>query len=92
MGTKPRERSVSPSSAQSLTRLHFRIQVNHLSTALVSLLLLPIMTKTAKTYGTASRLAIVSSEMHYMAKITPTLMAAPAIFEAMASKEYSTNR
>jgi hypothetical protein len=68
------------------------MQVNHLSTALVSLLLLPIMTKTAKTYGTASRLAIVSSEMHYMAKITSTLMAAPAIFETLASKEYSTKR
>jgi retinol dehydrogenase-12 len=69
-----------------------RLQVNHLSTALVSLLLLPIMIKTAKIHGTSPRLELVSSEMHYIANIAPTLLSAPAILEKMSSKEHCTSR
>lgn len=39
-------------------------QVNHLSTALLSLLLLPPLKATAAKYGKPSRLTIISLEMH----------------------------
>jgi retinol dehydrogenase-12 len=66
--------------------------VNHLSTALVPLLLLPLMIKTAKTHGTSPCLELVSSEMHYMANITPAIMNAPAMIKKMSSKEHCTSR
>lgn len=40
------------------------LQVNHLSTALLSLLLLPILLKTAEEYGHPTRLIVTSSEVH----------------------------
>ncbi|PWY81750.1 dehydrogenase [Aspergillus sclerotioniger CBS 115572] len=41
------------------------VQVNHLGTALLSLLLLEPLQRTAKTTGTPSRLTIVTSEVHF---------------------------
>ncbi|PYH95596.1 dehydrogenase [Aspergillus ellipticus CBS 707.79] len=41
------------------------VQVNHLGTSLLSLLLLGPLQKTAKLTGTPSRLTIVTSEMHF---------------------------
>jgi len=40
------------------------LQVNHLSTALLSLLVLPVLRKTAKDLGRPSRLTFTSSEVH----------------------------
>ena len=45
------------------------LQVNHLGTALLSLLLLPRMVETSKESRSTSRLVIVSSEVHYWASI-----------------------
>ncbi|KAI9038171.1 dehydrogenase [Aspergillus affinis] len=44
------------------------VQINHLGTALLSLLLLTPMQKTARTQGTPSRLTIVTSEVHFWSK------------------------
>lgn len=43
-------------------------QVNHLGTALLSLLLLPTLQKTTKARETPSRLTIVTSEVHFWSK------------------------
>ncbi|KAF8549693.1 NAD(P)-binding protein [Imleria badia] len=43
------------------------LQVNHLGTALLSLLLLPRLVDTGKKFGSTSRLVIVASEVHYWA-------------------------
>lgn len=41
------------------------VRINHLGTALLSLLLLPVLQNTAKTTGQPSRLTIVTSEGHF---------------------------
>jgi len=45
------------------------LQVNHLATALLSLLLLPYLFK-AGDYGPCPRLVVVASDAHYLAKLT----------------------
>ncbi|KAH0834222.1 hypothetical protein J3R83DRAFT_11535 [Lanmaoa asiatica] len=45
------------------------LQVNHLGTALLSLLLLPHLVDTGKKFGSVSRLVIVASEVHHSAVI-----------------------
>ncbi|KDQ57850.1 hypothetical protein JAAARDRAFT_35543 [Jaapia argillacea MUCL 33604] len=45
------------------------LKVNYLSTALLSLLLLPAMDRTAREHKTKPHLVIVSSEVHFWAKI-----------------------
>lgn len=47
-----------------LTGHEATIQVNHYSTALLSLLLLPLLRATAARYGKPSRITITSSEVH----------------------------
>ena len=47
-----------------LTGHETTIQVNHLATSLISLLLLPPLRATAKKYGKPSRMTITSSEVH----------------------------
>ena len=48
------------------------LQVNHLSTALLSFLLTPNLVHTAKTNDSYSRLVIVSSGVHYSVKFDST--------------------
>ncbi|KAF8903482.1 short-chain dehydrogenase [Gymnopilus junonius] len=52
-------------------------QVNHLSTSLLALLLLPRMIQTAVEHHTRPRLVIVSSDVHYWAKISEQVLTAP---------------
>ncbi|KAI0106127.1 dehydrogenase [Hypoxylon sp. NC0597] len=54
---------------KSKTGHEMHIQVNHLGTALLSLLLLGPLKKTAAATGSPSRLTIVSSENHFWAKL-----------------------
>ncbi|KAI1144404.1 NAD(P)-binding protein [Hypoxylon sp. FL0543] len=54
---------------KSKTGHESHIQVNHLATALLSLLLLGPLKKTAAATGLPSRLTIVSSENHFWAKL-----------------------
>ncbi|KAI0341936.1 short-chain dehydrogenase [Trametopsis cervina] len=46
------------------------VQVNHLSTALISFLLVPNLLKAAEINGTTSRLVLVASEVHFWTKFT----------------------
>jgi hypothetical protein len=48
-----------------------RIQVNHLSTSLLTLLLLPTFVRTAEKYGGYPNITIVASDVHYWAKPLP---------------------
>lgn len=75
------EWSLSPS-----TGIESSLQVNHLSTALLSLLLLPILRQTAKERERPSRLTFTSSDVH---KWTPfNERKAPNILEHLNEKEY----
>jgi retinol dehydrogenase-12 len=58
-GIKPLEFRLSASGHEST------LQVNHLSTALLSALLLPRLKQSYRTTGVASRLTVVSSESHF---------------------------
>jgi len=66
------------------------IQVNHLSTALVSFLLLPHLLRTAKAASTTTRLVIVSSDAHYLAQISKREQDSPKILEKLNGREYCT--
>lgn len=70
------------------TRLH----VNHLSTALISLLLLPKMEATAKLRGSGSkpRLVIVSSEVHHWYQFDAKALAKKDLLKYLGSEEYCT--
>ncbi|KAH7927029.1 short-chain dehydrogenase [Leucogyrophana mollusca] len=65
------------------------IQVNHLSTALLSLLLLPHLSKSSSPTE-PSRLVIVSSDVHYWATIRPEIQSSQTPLKMLGSKEYST--
>ena len=58
-GVKKQQYSQNPSTGHETT-----IQVNHLATALLSLLLLPPLRATARKYGKPSRMTITASEVH----------------------------
>jgi NAD(P)-dependent dehydrogenase (short-subunit alcohol dehydrogenase family) len=60
------------------------IQVNNLSTSLTTLLLVPKMDKTAKTYGGNPRIVVVSSDLHYWSKIDNADLDAESSFRAIS--------
>ncbi|KAJ3556540.1 hypothetical protein NM688_g1968 [Phlebia brevispora] len=64
------------------------LQVNHLSTALLSILLLPNLVRTAQQNGTHSRLVIVSSDTHFWTKFDEELLDSPNILRKLNDKEY----
>jgi NAD(P)-dependent dehydrogenase (short-subunit alcohol dehydrogenase family) len=68
------------------------LQVNHLSTSLLALLLLPAMVKTAQQHSTTPRLVVVSSGMHYWVKINKDVGENPDILKTIGSAEYSTDK
>ncbi|KAG1890117.1 hypothetical protein F4604DRAFT_1708733, partial [Suillus subluteus] len=65
-------------------------QVNYLSTALLSILMLPHLIKTG-TPERASRLVIVSSEVHYMANRLKGADKWPSIIETINDEAYCTS-
>ena len=68
------------------------VQVNHLATALLSLLLLPKMAATKALPGANTpRLTIVSSETHFWSSFDEDVMKSDNFLETLASKEYSTD-
>ena len=68
-----------------------RLQVNHLSTALLSLLLLPNMAKAAQEHKSHARLVLVSSEMHFFARISEDLKVAPSgILKTLNDPQFCT--
>ncbi|KAF7796917.1 hypothetical protein EIP86_008102 [Pleurotus ostreatoroseus] len=66
------------------------LQVNHLSTALLSLLLMPNLIHTAQANGTISRMVIVSSDMHYWIKLEEELLDSPSLLQKLSEKAYCT--
>lgn len=52
------------------TKMEAWVQVNHFGTSLLSLLLLPSLTNTARNTGAPSRLTIVCSEVHFWTQFT----------------------
>lgn len=72
------------------TRLYSRLQVNDLSLSLLALLLLPRMLETAKQYNTVPRIVVVSSGVHYSARLEDKVFTSPNAFEVLGSKEYCT--
>ncbi|KAF9219859.1 NAD(P)-binding protein [Gyrodon lividus] len=66
------------------------IQVNHLSTSLLSILLVPRLLDTGRRVGTPSRLVVVSSEVHYWANIEKEVQDSARPLEKLSSTEYCT--
>ncbi|KII83704.1 hypothetical protein PLICRDRAFT_180056 [Plicaturopsis crispa FD-325 SS-3] len=67
------------------------LQVNVISAALISLLLLPVMERTAKTHSTTPRLVIVSSGSHYFAEVPDVALQSPKILEKLNDEKYNTS-
>ncbi|EAU81690.1 short-chain dehydrogenase [Coprinopsis cinerea okayama7 len=66
------------------------LQVNALSTLLSSVLLVPVMLKTAEKYGTQPRITIVSSGMHYWTKFEKKVVDSDDPLKVLSSREYCT--
>ncbi|KAK2467571.1 hypothetical protein APHAL10511_000426 [Amanita phalloides] len=66
------------------------LQVNHLSTALLALLLLPRMIETARRHSVTPRLAIISSDMHYWTTFDQQVRDNEEPLKLLGSKEYCT--
>ncbi|KAG6835245.1 hypothetical protein H0H93_003570 [Arthromyces matolae] len=64
------------------------LQVNCLSLFLVAFRLLPLMMKTAKDFATHPRFVLVSSEVHFWAKIPSKVLHEADTYKVMSSKEY----
>ncbi|KIK64244.1 hypothetical protein GYMLUDRAFT_71648 [Collybiopsis luxurians FD-317 M1] len=69
------------------------LQVNYLSNALLSILLLPNLIQASTTSGVPSRLVFISSDVHYSlpSRAVDAFRNAPNIIEAVSRKEYCTS-
>lgn len=70
-----------------LSKFCHSLQVNNLSTSLLSLLLLPTMVRTARDYEVIPRLVIVSSEVHYWIKLPENILNEPKLFETLSLQD-----
>ncbi|KAF9050575.1 short-chain dehydrogenase [Panaeolus papilionaceus] len=69
---------VSPSSLEVTSDgWEAAFQINNLSTNLLCLLLLPVMSRTAQRFNVSPRVVVVTSELHYWAKLAPNVLDAP---------------
>ncbi|PSR98926.1 hypothetical protein PHLCEN_2v4246 [Hermanssonia centrifuga] len=70
------------------------LQVNHLSTALLALLLVPALARTAKSNSTHSRLVIVASNTHSWTQFGEDLKPenAPSMLEKLNERAYCTQK
>ena len=65
-----------------------RFQVNNLCTSLLALRLLPIMLRTAEKHHTTPRMVVVSSEVHYFAKLDKNVFDSPNGLKNYGKLEY----
>lgn len=72
------------------TDLFKSLQVNDLSFALLSFLLLPLMVDTAKKFDTSPRVVTVASEVHYWTTFSERMLESHNSIEFMSSEENST--
>lgn len=70
-----------------LTIIICRLQVNHLSTALLSFLLVPNMVKAATEHSFNARLVVVSSGVHHWARFEKVI-SAPNILQRLNDEGY----
>ncbi|KIP11264.1 hypothetical protein PHLGIDRAFT_489213 [Phlebiopsis gigantea 11061_1 CR5-6] len=70
--------------------LEQNLQVNHVSTALLSALLLPNLVKAAREHHSRSRLVIVASGVHHSIRFSEAVTSSPMILDALSSAEYCT--
>jgi len=70
-----------------------RVQVNHLSAVLLTVLLLPCLFKAASS-GTSSnpRVVIVASDVHYWTKFAKTEVESEKIFRKLSDQDHCTSR
>ena len=70
-----------------------RIQVNHLSAMLLTILLFPCLLKAASS-GTSlnPRVVIVASEVHFWAKFTKAEVESDKILQKISDKNYCTSK
>ena len=66
-----------------------RFQVNNLCTSLLALRLLPMMLRTAEKHHTTPRIVVVSSEVHYWAKLNKDVFDSPNGLVNFGKLEYS---
>ncbi|KAI0093262.1 hypothetical protein BDY19DRAFT_418080 [Irpex rosettiformis] len=67
------------------------VHVNHLSTSLLALLLLPNLVKAAEQHSSTSRLVIVGSETHFWTKFDTDLVNSDVgLLKKLSDKEYCT--
>ncbi|KAK2459322.1 hypothetical protein APHAL10511_008677 [Amanita phalloides] len=66
------------------------LQVNHLSTALLALLLLPRMIETARRHSVTPRLVIISSDTHHRTTFDQQVRDSEEPLKILGSKEYCT--
>jgi len=64
-------------------------QVNNLCTSLLALLLLPIILRTAEKHHTSPRIVVVSSEVHYRAKLDKDVLESPKGLVRFGKVEFS---
>ncbi|KAF7345417.1 WW domain-containing oxidoreductase [Mycena venus] len=67
------------------------LQVNHLSTSLLALLLLPAMIRTAQRHSTTPRLVVVSSGAHHWVEVDKKLYENPDVLKTLGGAEYCSN-
>jgi retinol dehydrogenase-12 len=68
----------------------FRLQVNHLATSLLSLLLIPQLVAAGRKSSTPSRMVIVSSGVHHWINLAEEVKASVKPLETLSSKEWCT--
>jgi len=69
-----------------------QIQVNHLSAVLLTVLLFPCLLRAASSTSRNPRVVIVSSELHYWAKLTKEEVECDNILRKINDKEHCTSR
>ena len=66
-----------------------RFQVNNLCTSLLALRLLPIILRTSEKHHTSPRIVVVSSGVHYWAKLDNDVFESPNGLVKFGKKEFS---
>jgi len=82
---------ITPSEGQQLTADGYEptFQVNNLCTSLLALRLLPIMLRSAEKHHTLPRLVVVSSGVHYWAKLDKDVFDSPTGLVKFGKLEFS---
>ena len=66
-----------------------RFQINNLCSSLLALRLLPIMLRTAEKHHTSPRIVVVSSGVHYWAKLDKDVIDSPNGLAKFGKREFS---